>query len=924
MTFKITVLASVVCLFGLACGPKETLPEPVPLDVTHSSVTSAPGSFIADGAHPVEVTATLLDSEGQPYPGMQVDLRTGAEAPFASGTTNASGTYSAAFTTTRAGDYRFEADLHLPGGVFPLLQSGSATLIAGPADAAHSSLSGAPLAPIADGVAAFTSVVHLRDAFDNPVSGVSFTLAVLGTGNSSSGTSGTTDATGTGSLTFTSTRAETKTVALSAPFPFTQAVTFVAGPPASIAFTASPSGTVYAGEALAPLSVQLLDANGNPEVGLTDPISLSVAGDVPLVGTTARVPVNGTAIFDDVGVNGAGAGVALTATVGALSVTGAPFDVLAWRPLGPWGGQVRQLAADWNSGTLFAGTTNGVYSSGDLGAHWTAMSEGMGPREITALGNEGTPNGPVLWAATSDAGVFSRGVGAATWSPDGEGLGSAAVRGILSVNATTVLAATDAGVFLNAGAGWTPSNSGLTDLDLTAVNVPIGNGTVEVGTAGGHIFESQDSGASWIDLLAAFDGPIIGIAKASDGILYAATGTALYSNDGSAGWIHETSVPSTQLRGLANGSAVNSVRLLTADQGLLASTSPPLVFWSVGSGAPPASPNVATELRDGTWTFLGDFVGTESGVYRFTQFDLPWTQVDTGMSAATVRALAADPSAASTILAGTSSGLFKSTDNGLSWTPSAAGLSSTSISGLVFDPDEPGKVVALTSDHGAFVSADGAATWTQANVGMGGSGWTAIAADPGAALPSHGLFAANASAGVYRGYLDGMEWEACNNGLSNLSATALWVDPSPNEKVFVATAGGVFLSTDHGDSWTSRSSGLTSLHATSIRRIGALLYVGTSDAGLFVSADDGSSWTAVGGSTLPVDIETIAGDPAQAALLYVGTPTGLFRSEDSGATWSATSANNQDEDIAAVLVTSEALFAGTRHTGIWRSLAQGR
>jgi hypothetical protein len=53
-----------------------------------------------------------------------------------------------------------------------------------------------------------------------------------------------------------------------------------------------------------------------------------------------------------------------------------------WQPIGPFGGDVRSLAADsHNFSRLFAGTSNSqIYSSADGGKHWARLSE-IAPRQ---------------------------------------------------------------------------------------------------------------------------------------------------------------------------------------------------------------------------------------------------------------------------------------------------------------------------------------------------------------------------------------------------------------------------------------------------------------------------------------------------------------------------------------------------------------
>jgi hypothetical protein len=141
-------------------------------------------------------------------------------------------------------------------------------------------------------------------------------------------------------------------------------------------------------------------------------------------------------------------------------------------------------------------------------------------------------------------------------------------------------------------------------------------------------------------------------------------------------------------------------------------------------------------------------------------------------------------------------------------------------------------------------------------------------------------------------------------GISTGRVTALAVDPSDpsGNTVYVGTAnGGVWKTTDGGNSWISISDGLAT------QSIGALaiapdatntLFVGTGEPntnadsyygfGLYRSGDGGASFTKLGGSTF--DRLTIFRILTRGTgnLLLVATNKGLYRSSDGGATWSLT------------------------------------
>ena len=97
-------------------------------------------------------------------------------------------------------------------------------------------------------------------------------------------------------------------------------------------------------------------------------------------------------------------------------------------------------------------------------------------------------------------------------------------------------------------------------------------------------------------------------------------------------------------------------------------------------------------------------------------------------------------------------GVFKTTDGGTSWAPSNAGLSATSVKSVAVDPVATTTMYAGTVGAGAFKSVDAGASWTPINVGLTSADISAIAVAPGV---SSTLYAATghlhgAAAGVFK------------------------------------------------------------------------------------------------------------------------------------------------------------------------------
>lgn len=184
-------------------------------------------------------------------------------------------------------------------------------------------------------------------------------------------------------------------------------------------------------------------------------------------------------------------------------------------------------------------------------------------------------------------------------------------------------------------------------------------------------------------------------------------------------------------------------------------------------------------------------------------------------------------------------------------------------------------------------------------MGLTGSSVSAITIDPNDPAV---MFAATRGEGVFRSTDSGHTWEQANEGLENLFANTVVVDPSDSQRVFAGTGesafkgdtgAGVYLSTDGGDSWVN----VYGMHAESIAinpQNPAEVYA--TGAPPVVSSDDGGEvWTPAfeqGDATANLTITSLAIDPANPQTLLAGGVTeggtgAILRSTSGGAPWQA-------------------------------------
>jgi photosystem II stability/assembly factor-like uncharacterized protein len=67
-----------------------------------------------------------------------------------------------------------------------------------------------------------------------------------------------------------------------------------------------------------------------------------------------------------------------------------------------------------------------------------------------------------------------------------------------------------------------------------------------------------------------------------------------------------------------------------------------------------------------------------------------------------------------------------------------------------------------------------------------------------------------------------------------------------------------------------------------------ILYAGTGDGGIYKSTDAGNSWIAVNTGLTFLDVDVLAFNPLDPQTLYAGThDAGVFKSTDAGSSWFA-------------------------------------
>ena len=216
-------------------------------------------------------------------------------------------------------------------------------------------------------------------------------------------------------------------------------------------------------------------------------------------------------------------------------------------------------------------------------------------------------------------------------------------------------------------------------------------------------------------------------------------------------------------------------------------------------------------------------------------------------------------------------------------------------------------------------------------MGPAGGDVRALASDP--AHPGV-LYLGTVDGAIFKSHDSGADWEPLGVAGENQNAvvTAIIVDPRDSARLYAATwtreaageGGGVFLSSDGGQSW--RVSGLAGHAVRALSQAAsdpAILVAGALD-GVFLTRDSGETWRRVtpAGDTELRNFDSLAIDPREPLVIYAGTFHLPWKTTDGGEHWAPIHTGMIDDSDVLSLVTdaeNPRRIFGSACTGIYRS-----
>jgi photosystem II stability/assembly factor-like uncharacterized protein len=567
-----------------------------------------------------------------------------------------------------------------------------------------------------------------------------------------------------------------------------------------------------------------------------------------------------------------------------------------WEPIGPPGGDVREITADpRDPRVVYLGTSDGgLYRSEDGGQRWKRLTPGLGRRGVSLDDVVVTPTGEILagyWGVgVADGGVALSTDGGRSFTPFA-GIAGHSVRGLAVAKSdprTYVAVALD-GAFRSddAGATWrriTPTvddaaprdRPGLRNFGSVAVD-PTTADTVYAGTWR-LSWKSADGGRSWrlmpSGMIPDSDVMTLTIDRRAPTRVYATACSGIYrSLDGAARWARISGIPSSSRRTRA----------------FLQDPRRPEVFYA----------------------------GTTEGLWMSEDDLRTWRR----LTAPDVVVNAIEVLADGTILLGCDGlGVVRSADGGATWAASAEGLFERPVTCAFFDAARGRIVTGVSADrtHGGVW----ATVWPSVEWRRLGTGLEAREV----------LVLSRAPQGLLAGTDDGLflldETEASWSRLAtivdgvDLHPRVVDVAHTRSGAFLAATTGGLLRSADGGRTWTRQLLGESqAVRALALATRSGRLHAAT-PLGFYVSDDEGQSWRATAGAATEGLVRRLLVSPVDEQMLFAATTRGLLKSHDGGRTWRMRGGGLLLADITTLALSDDArvlLAADHTYGGLYRS-----
>ncbi|HEY0788023.1 MAG TPA: hypothetical protein VGE86_05215, partial [Thermoanaerobaculia bacterium] len=273
--------------------------------------------------------------------------------------------------------------------------------------------------------------------------------------------------------------------------------------------------------------------------------------------------------------------------------------------------------------------------------------------------------------------------------------------------------------------------------------------------------------------------------------------------------------------------------------------------------------NIDLKNPDDVW------LSTCGWVYNSADRGETWVRQKDGFENRRIHVVERDPRDPKILYAGSVAGLYRSADGGATW--SLVSPDTFVITGIAVHAERPDRIVLSTEGDGVYVSKDRGETWARSSAGLYNVRGANVTPDPSV---EHRIFATvffgGTSSGVYVSEDGGATWEKLNE-TQLPEVLSLVVRHGGSPRLVAGTENGFWYS-DDGAAWERAEPIITPVRVHEIVELNQQRLFAATALGVFTSRDGGKKWYRLGLDDTTADI----------ALGRFGSGPALYALTDSG------------------------------------------
>lgn len=524
---------------------------------------------------------------------------------------------------------------------------------------------------------------------------------------------------------------------------------------------------------------------------------------------------------------------------------------------------------------------------------------------------------------------------------------------VLSVifnNGIYIACSNGSGIVLSSdnGKNWTKKNTGLTNTNVSSL--ASGGNKIFAGTSGGELFVTNDNCESWSklypkDSIKIFK-LIYTIAVFDNNILIGTNKGIYLSTDDGNNWIPKNSglffdplliyslvingdyVYAATYQGFFRSSlekiaweeyqidkaAAQFVTVAKEDSIIITGRIGEL-FISKNGGKSWENKQFLHEIQALTILNREIYCGSIGGIYKSTDFGDSWIDLNKGIGNTIINTIA---SSGNDLYVGTyGNGVFHSSDNGDSWKEINSGLENSYLTSFSNSVISDGSEVYLGSMNGFYYSSDSGKNWINKKYKSENLPYSRNLPFSTVIKKENIIYAGSWNeSGVIITSDNGDTWQSKSNGVS--SASVGLASDGVNLFSINSDKDGFYFSSDGGENWIQKYT-TTNLNYYSIHYKNNKLLIGGEYGVLLSSVNKGDSWNKLEISsnfdekTILYSIETIGSN------IFAGTNQGLYFSSDNGNNWVIKNDGLKSKWIMSLKIKGDTIYAGSYYGGMYRA-----